>query len=128
MGSTWVLKNSKSTDRASEGSCAAGCEERIIIDAARAENKPTPIAKYFFILSSKVRLTSDYQMNFSANWISLDVVVVEVNKPAIPFAAPVESKMSVLPGVSGVAKFARFKILKTSALNCTLKVSEILRT
>jgi hypothetical protein len=47
-----------------------------------------------------------YQITFSANWISRAVVVVEVNKPATPVGAPVESKMSVLSGVTGTAKFA----------------------
>jgi hypothetical protein len=47
-----------------------------------------------------------YQMTFSANWICLASVVVEVSKPAAPVGAPVESKMSVLSGVIGGAKFA----------------------
>jgi hypothetical protein len=51
--------------------------------------------------------------------------VVEVNKLATPVAAPLESKMSVLSGSTGTAKFAWFKILKNSARNRTLKFSEI---
>ena len=50
---------------------------------------------------------------------------MEVSKPATPVGAPVLSKMSVLPGVCGTAKLGRFKILKISARNCTLKFSEI---
>ena len=69
---------------------------------------------------------SAYQTIFNANWISLDVVVVEVNNPAAPVGAPVESKISVLSGLTGTAKLVRFKILKNSARNCTLKFSEIL--
>src|ERR1700730_15524165 len=65
-------------------------------------------------------------MSLRANCISLAVVDVEVNKPATPVEAPLESKMSVLSGVTGKAKFARFKMLKNSARNCTLKLSEIL--
>jgi hypothetical protein len=53
-----------------------------------------------------VKVASDYQINFRANWISLAVVVVEVSKPATPVAAPVESKMSVLLGLTGTEKFA----------------------
>ena len=55
------------------------------------------------------------------------MVVVEVSKPAAPFGVPVESKISVLSGVIGIAKLARFKRLNISALNCTLKDSENLR-
>ena len=33
--------------------------------------------------------------------------------------------MSVLPGVTGTAKFAWFRMLKNSARNCILKLSEI---
>src|ERR1700730_11123174 len=33
--------------------------------------------------------------------------------------------MFVLSGLTGTAKFARFKMLKNSARNCTLKLSEI---
>jgi len=64
-------------------------------------------------------------MTFSANWISLDVVVVFVSKPATPVGAPEASKISVLSGVTGKAKFVWFNTLKNSALNCTLKVSEM---
>ena len=46
-----------------------------------------------------------YQITFNANWISLAVVVVEVSNPAAPVGAPVESKISVLSGVTGTAKF-----------------------
>jgi hypothetical protein len=49
---------------------------------------------------------SRYQITFSANWISLAVVVVEVSRPATPVGAPVESKMSVLSGLNGTEKFA----------------------
>jgi len=52
-------------------------------------------------------------------------VVVDVSNPAEPVGTPVESNMSVLVGVTGTAKLAWFKILKNSARNCTLKVSEI---
>src|SRR4029077_17978384 len=76
-------------------------------------------------LQLAVSKQAGYQMTFSANWISLAVVVVEVSKPAAPVGEPVESKMSVLSGVTGTAKFAWFKILKNSALNCTLKFSEM---
>src|ERR1700681_1481033 len=48
--------------------------------------------------------------------------------PATPVGAPVESKISVLSGVMGTEKLARFRTLKNSALNCALKVSEILGT
>lgn len=71
---------------------------------------------------------SAYHAIFSANWISLDVVVVEVNSPAAPVSDPVESNMSVLSGVTGGAKFGRFRTLKNSARNCTLKLSEIFFT
>jgi hypothetical protein len=54
------------------------------------------------------------------------VVVVEVSKPATPVGDPLESKMSVLSGAMGTAKLARFRMLKNSARNCTLKFSEIL--
>jgi hypothetical protein len=64
-------------------------------------------------------------MIFSPNWISLAVVVVDVSKPATPVGAPDPSKMSVLSGDTGTAKFEWFKMLKTSALNCTLNVSDI---
>ena len=48
-----------------------------------------------------------YHVNFSANWISLGSVDVEVSKPATPFnKVPLESNMSVLSGVTGTAKFA----------------------
>jgi hypothetical protein len=47
-----------------------------------------------------------YQVIFSPNWICLDVVVVDVSKPATPVGAPDASKMSVLSGVIGTAKFA----------------------
>src|ERR1700682_613647 len=66
-----------------------------------------------------------YQMILSANCISLAVVVVEVNKPVIPVGAPVESKMSVLSGVTGTAKFAWVKMLKISARKCTMNDSDI---
>jgi len=55
-------------------------------------------------------------------------VVVDFSKPATPVGVPVESKMSVLSGVTGTAKLARFSALKISARNCTLKLSEILFT
>jgi hypothetical protein len=74
------------------------------------------------------RSESVYQANFNANWISLDVVVVEVNNPAAPVADPVESNISVLSGVTGTAKFGRLRTLKNSARNCTLKLSEIFLT
>ena len=48
---------------------------------------------------------TNHQLSFRPNWISLDVVVVEVNKPALGLGAPVESKMSVLSGVTGTEKF-----------------------
>src|ERR1700694_4175202 len=67
-------------------------------------------------------------MILSANCISLAVVVVELSKPATPVGVPVESKMSVLSGETGTAKFAWFKMLKTSARNCTLKDSDIFLT
>jgi hypothetical protein len=51
--------------------------------------------------------------------------VVEIRFPADGFAAPVESNISVLLGNGGGAKFALFNILKTSARNCALNVSEI---
>src|ERR1700730_6703251 len=67
-----------------------------------------------------------YQASLIANCISRAGVVVEVSLPAIPCkSAPVESKMVTLSGVTGTAKFARFKILKNSARNCTVKFSEI---
>jgi hypothetical protein len=69
---------------------------------------------------------SAYQISLRANWISRAVVVVDVSKPAAPLGAPVESKISVLSGVIGTPKLVRFKMLKTSVRNCTLKVSEIL--
>ena len=48
-----------------------------------------------------------YHVNFSANWISLGSVDVEVSKPATPVnTIPLESSMSVLSGVTGTAKFA----------------------
>src|SRR5258708_31341690 len=46
----------------------------------------------------------------------------------MPVGAPVESKISVLSGVTGTEKFAWFSTLKNSARNCTLKFSEILLT
>src|SRR5216684_3770115 len=46
----------------------------------------------------------------------------------MPVGAPVESKISVLSGVTGTEKLAWFSTLKNSARNCTLKFSEILRT
>jgi hypothetical protein len=55
-------------------------------------------------------------MILSANCISLAVVVVEVSKPVIPVGAPVESKMSVLSGVTGTAKFAWFKMFVSQPL------------
>ena len=48
---------------------------------------------------------TNHQVSFSPNWISLDVVIVEVNKPALGLGAPVESKMFVLSGVTGREKF-----------------------
>ena len=55
---------------------------------------------------------------------------MDVNKPAVPPGgandAPLESKMSVWSGVTGTAKLAWFRMLKISARNCTLKLSEIL--
>src|SRR3984893_6982364 len=67
-------------------------------------------------------------MILSANCISLAVVVVELSKPETPVGVPGESKMSVLSGETGTAKFAWFKMLKTSARNCTLKDSDIFLT
>ncbi len=60
-------------------------------------------------------------MSFSANWISLAVVVVVVSLPAMGFKAPVESKMSVLSGVTGTEKLAWLRILKISVRNWMLK-------
>src|SRR5258706_4887502 len=60
--------------------------------------------------------------------MSRAVVVVEVSRPATPVGAPVESKISVLSGVTGTEKLARFRTLKNSARNCTLKFSEIFVT
>src|ERR1700730_5282579 len=48
-------------------------------------------------------------------------------KPATALGAPVSSKISVLSGETGTPKFARLRMLKISARNCTLKLSEILR-
>src|ERR1700739_1862330 len=71
----------------------------------------------------------------SANCISREGVAVEVKTPAVPKIGglgsnefPDESKMSVWSGVTGTAKLARLRMLKNSARNCTLKVSEILLT
>src|SRR3984893_12837342 len=95
----------------------------------------TTVIRFMFTLLTPEDLNSKnsragrlYQMIFSANWISLAVVVVEVSNPATPVGAPVESKMSVLSGVTGTAKFAWFKMLKISARNCTLNDSDILLT
>src|ERR1700730_6260869 len=95
----------------------------------------TTVIRFMFTLLTPEDLNSKnsragrlYQMIFSANWISLAVVVVEVSNPATPVGAPVESKMSVLSGVTGTAKFAWFRMLKTSARNCTWKDSDILLT
>jgi len=60
-------------------------------------------------------------------------VLVDVKTPAEPSNGgrrgfkdfPVESKMSVWSGVTGTAKLAWFRMLKNSARNCTLKLSEI---
>ena|ERR1700730_3287200 len=46
-----------------------------------------------------------YQITLSANWICLDDVVVEVSCPALPVAFPLESKISVWSGTTGVSKF-----------------------
>jgi hypothetical protein len=68
-------------------------------------------------------ITFDYQTSFRADWISL--AVVEVSKPAPGTGTPVESNIVTLSGVTGTAKFARFRKLKNSARNCTVKSSEI---
>jgi hypothetical protein len=68
-------------------------------------------------------ITFDYQTSFRADWISL--AVVEVSEPAPGTRTPVESNIVTLSGVTGTAKFARFRKLKNSGRNCTLKSSEI---
>lgn len=58
-----------------------------------------------------------YHMNFRANWISLEVVVVEFRIPTELETVPFGAKISVLPGVGGGAKFALLKRLNISARN-----------
>src|ERR1700704_307890 len=86
----------------------------------------TPPA-YLAILDAAHPELSAYQINFMANWISLGSVVVWLNKPALPFTVPSPFNMFVLPSPKlGTLKLAWFRILKNSARNCTLKLSEIL--
>src|ERR1700731_658173 len=65
-------------------------------------------------------------MILSANWICREVVDVKSIKPAPGTGFPLPSKR-VLLSVGGM-KLERLKILKASARNCTLKLSEILFT
>src|SRR5438445_11225435 len=67
---------------------------------------------------------ANHQINFTANWICLDGVWVDVMSPALATRFPVESKIFRLS--KGGAKFGWFKMLKNSARNCALKRSEIL--
>src|SRR6266478_2980512 len=65
-------------------------------------------------------------MNLRANWIWRSGMVVLTKVPAMPLAAPVPSKMSLLPSPTcGGAKLAWFMMLKISMRNWTLKFSEI---
>src|SRR5258708_19413403 len=65
-------------------------------------------------------------MNLRANWIWRSGMVVLTKVPAMPLAAPVPSKMSLLPSPTcGGAKLAWFMMLKISIRNWTLKFSEI---
>src|SRR5882762_200253 len=82
---------------------------------------------YIALLDAAQPKMSGYQINFMANWISLESVVGWVNKPAPPFTVPPPFNMLVFPSVKlGTLKLWWFKILKNSARNCTLKLSEIL--
>jgi hypothetical protein len=64
-----------------------------------------------------------YQMNFRANCICRDVVIVGlVSSPAL-FKAPDIANTWRAPGAGGL-KFAWLKMLKISQRNCTLNVSE----
>jgi hypothetical protein len=54
-------------------------------------------------------LFTAHHVIFTANWISLAVVVVEVSTPTDPEGAPVGSNISVAEGVEGGAKFVRIE-------------------
>src|SRR2546425_1097233 len=65
-------------------------------------------------------------MNFSANCICRELVVVDDSTPAVAFGAPADVKICRAAGAGG-AKLAWFAMLKTSQRNCALNVSEIRR-
>jgi len=70
--------------------------------------------------ATKLKHNLDSKLNFAA------VVVVLDSKPSTPVGDPSDRKISVLSGVVGGAKLAWLRMLKISARNCKLKVSEIL--
>src|SRR6267378_3505653 len=70
-----------------------------------------------------MRETHAYHISFNANWITRLSTCVEVSWPNKVFGVPFAlNGLRLLVG----AKLVRFKILKNSARNCRLKVSEML--
>src|ERR1700731_1429853 len=88
IGQRWAIHFSSPTTRTTQAALPApnlGCSAVVELTSRRFSSRPSQQAAY--------------QATFSANRISLAVVVVEVSKPATPVGAPLESKMSVLPGL-----------------------------
>src|SRR5580658_2469943 len=63
----------------------------------------------------------NYQISFRPNWIWRDAVDVDVMTPAVGEIPEVAEENTT---AFGIPKFARFKMLKSSARNCRVTFSE----